>query len=75
MSGHADFRNTDRLTLDTLLADPLTQMVMRSDNITAADVAHAFATARIGLSLGGEAGWPLPRCLACRPAASTPWIL
>ena len=30
------------LTLATLLADPLTQAVMRSDNITVADTARAF---------------------------------
>jgi len=40
----------DRLTLEALLADPLTQLVMRSDGITSADVAQAFAMARGGRS-------------------------
>jgi hypothetical protein len=40
----------DRLTLDALLSDPLTQLVMRSDGITSADVAQAFAMARVGLA-------------------------
>ncbi len=40
----------DRLTLDALLSDPLTQLVMRSDGITSSDVARAFAIARTGLS-------------------------
>lgn len=39
----------DRLTLDSLLSDPLTQLVMRSDNLTAADVVRAFDEARTGL--------------------------
>jgi len=39
----------DRLTLDVLLSDPLTQLVMRSDKITPADVAQAFAEAEVGL--------------------------
>jgi len=38
----------DRLTLDALLSDPLTQLVMRSDGITSDDVAQAFAMARNG---------------------------
>jgi len=45
------FVNQDRLTLDALLADPLTQLVMRSDNLTPADVAAAFQEASTGLSL------------------------
>jgi hypothetical protein len=45
----------DRLTLDALLSDPLTQLVMRSDGITPADVAEAFAIAQTGL-----AGVPSP---------------
>ena len=40
----------DRLTLDALLSDPLTQLVMRSDGITTVDVAQAFAMARTGVS-------------------------
>ena len=40
----------DRLTLDALLADPLTQLVMRSDGITPSDVAQAFAMARSGMA-------------------------
>jgi hypothetical protein len=39
----------DRLTLESLLSDPLTQLVMRSDNLTPADVARAFDEARTGL--------------------------
>ena len=39
----------DQLTLDALLADPLTQLVMRSDGITTAEVAAAFATARLAM--------------------------
>jgi len=38
-----------RLTLEALLSDPLTQLVMRSDNITPADVEQAFAMAESGL--------------------------
>ena len=37
-------RNAE-LTLAKLLADPLTQAVMRSDKITAADTARAFGQA------------------------------
>jgi hypothetical protein len=40
----------DRLTLDSLLSDPLTQLVMRSDNLTPADVARAFHEAKAGLA-------------------------
>ncbi len=40
----------DRLTLDALLSDPLTQLVMQSDGITSSDVAQAFAIARTGLA-------------------------
>ncbi len=36
----------DRLTLDALLTDPLTLLVMQSDGITSDDVAQAFAMAR-----------------------------
>jgi hypothetical protein len=43
------FLNQDRLTLDALLSDPLTQLVMRSDNLTREDVAQAFDEARAGL--------------------------
>jgi hypothetical protein len=43
------FVNRDRLTLDALLSDPLTQLVMRSDNLTREDVAQAFDEARAGL--------------------------
>ncbi len=43
----------DRLTLDALLTDPLTQLVMRSDGITSEDVARAFAIAQ-----RGQAGLP-----------------
>lgn len=39
----------DRLTLESLLSDPLTQLVMRSDKLTPDDVARAFAEARTGL--------------------------
>jgi hypothetical protein len=39
----------DRLTLDGLLSDPLTQLVMRSDKLTPADVREAFAQAQAGL--------------------------
>jgi len=39
----------DRLTLESLLSDPMTQLVMRSDNLTPADVVRAFAEARTGL--------------------------
>jgi hypothetical protein len=39
----------DRLTLESLLSDPLTQLVMRSDNLTSADVVRAFQEARAGL--------------------------
>ncbi len=46
----------DRLTLDALLADPLTQLVMRSDKLTPADVAQAFDEARAGLSRGVPLG-------------------
>jgi hypothetical protein len=45
----------DRLTLDALLSDPLTQLVMRSDGITPVHVAQAFAMARTGLP---EQGMP-----------------
>jgi hypothetical protein len=41
--------NQDCLTLDGLLSDPLTQLVMRSDKLTAADVRAAFAQAQAGL--------------------------
>ena len=44
----------DRLTLQSLLSDPLTQLVMLSDNITAADVANAFAAAQTGARLAGR---------------------
>lgn len=40
----------DRLTLDSLLTDPLTMLVMQSDGITSDDVAQAFAMARHGRS-------------------------
>ncbi len=39
----------DRLTLESLLSDPLTQLVMRSDKLTQADVREAFAQAQAGL--------------------------
>jgi hypothetical protein len=39
----------DRLTLESLLSDPMTQLVMRSDNLTPADVVRAFDQARSGL--------------------------
>ncbi len=39
----------DRMTLDALLSDPLTQLVMRSDKVTQADVREAFAQAQAGL--------------------------
>ncbi len=42
--------NQDRLTLDALLTDPLTMLVMQSDGITSDDVAQAFAMARNGQS-------------------------
>ena len=48
------------LTLATLLADPLTQAVMRSDNITVADTARAF----------GEAGQALA---GTEPASTESW--
>jgi hypothetical protein len=41
-----DAQRDDRLTLESLLADPLTQLVMRSDNITVADTARAFLEAQ-----------------------------
>jgi hypothetical protein len=41
----------ENLTLEELLSDPLTQLVMRSDNITVADTARAFAEARIALDV------------------------
>jgi len=41
----------DRLTLDALLTDPLTMLVMQSDGITSDDVAQAFAMARHGQSV------------------------
>ncbi len=44
------FPTQDRLTLDALLSDPLTQLVMRSDNLTPADMAQAFREAQGGLS-------------------------
>jgi hypothetical protein len=66
----------DRLTLDALLADPLTQLVMQSDGITSVDVAMAFETARSGLSDQPPAAKRLSLCttfdrwigqgLACR---------
>ncbi len=43
--------NQDRLTLDALLTDPLTLLVMQSDGITSDDVAQAFAMARNGLAV------------------------
>ncbi len=46
----------DRLTLDALLTDPLTMLVMQSDGITSADVAQAFAMAR-----HGQSAVPLPK--------------
>jgi hypothetical protein len=46
----------DRLTLDALLSDPLTQLVMRSDGITARDVAEAFAMAQAGLPAPARQG-------------------
>jgi hypothetical protein len=50
----------DRLSLDALLADPLTQAVMRSDNITAAEVEKAFTDARL-LEPDPENPIPCPR--------------
>lgn len=57
------------LTLEALLADPLTRLVMRSDNITVEETARAFQEA--GHALVGEAArvehrswhrvWP-PQC-------------
>ncbi len=44
------FPPQDTLTLDALLADPLTRLVMRSDNLTPEDVAQAFDQARAGLA-------------------------
>jgi hypothetical protein len=40
----------DTLTLDALLSDPLTRLVMRSDNVTPEDMAKAFDEARSGLA-------------------------
>jgi hypothetical protein len=42
----------DRLTLEELLADPLTRLLMRSDNVTVAETARAFAAAGMGLAEG-----------------------
>ncbi len=55
----------DRLTLAALLSDPLTQLVMRSDNLTQADVARAFDEARRGLFPLGSIPYAqasAPRC-------------
>jgi hypothetical protein len=41
----------ENLTLEDLLSDPLTRLVMQSDNITVADTAKAFAEARMALEL------------------------
>jgi hypothetical protein len=56
----------DELTLETLLADPLTRLVMRSDNITVDETARAFREAGQALAaLDRESGW--------RQAAGTPY--
>jgi hypothetical protein len=39
----------DRLTLESLLADPLTRLVMRSDGVTLQETARAFHEARAAL--------------------------
>jgi hypothetical protein len=44
-----DPRNEQPLTLEALLADSLTELVMLSDNITVADTAQAFLQARSAL--------------------------
>ena len=63
--------NQDRLTLESLLADPLTQLVMRSDKITPAEVEAAFEMARTGL---GEAMPPRSSLSACCVDAPLPWV-
>jgi hypothetical protein len=45
----------DRLTLESLLSDPLTQLVMRADRITAADTQAAFLHAQAGLAAQARA--------------------
>jgi len=44
------FPPQDKLTLAALLSDPLTRLVMRSDNVTPEDMAQAFDQARSGLA-------------------------
>jgi hypothetical protein len=43
----------DRLTLEDLLSDPLTRLVMRADKVTVDETARAFAAARRGLERQG----------------------
>jgi hypothetical protein len=56
------FPPQDRLTLDALLSDPLTRLVMQSDNLTPEDMAQAFDEARSGLA--PNSGAPCARGLA-----------
>lgn len=41
-------RMDENFTLEELIRDPMTQLVMRSDNVSAADMLDAFAQARTG---------------------------
>ncbi len=62
----------DRLTLEELLADPLTRLVMRSDNVTVAETARAFAAAEMGLAAGRN--FPaIPARIICRNYRAHPY--
>jgi len=67
------FPSQDRLTLDALLSDPLTQLVMRSDHLTPADVAQAFEQARCGLARARGAG-SASRRAACAEERGLRWL-
>jgi len=62
----------DKLTLDALLSDPLTRLVMRSDNLTPEDVARAFDEARSGLARGRDARYA-HGVAACAAERSQRW--
>jgi hypothetical protein len=70
------FPDPDRLTLASLLADPLTQLVMKSDNISPTDVTRAFAAAQAGLETTprSQRPWPDTCCLALTCRESPLWI-
>jgi|GEM_PF-6241218 len=57
----------ENLTFEELLSDPLTQLVMRSDNITVADTARAFAEARMAMEVRRN-----PHLMA-QSACLSPW--